>query len=504
MNDQERVKALIERNEELQESLNEKQETQGFASSSVPSIVIQNSAPVPKAEEKKTPKWQQLQQEFDARTGLDLDLETWARYSKAVASKDEEALEMLILELKRSPMPESFVATEFTAGIHFRRLNFYHLIFTLFAVFMYQAFTATSTVYLLTPSQCRPYLPVSEPFGFNLSYTVFWVPSPDAEQTHFSKLLSSVVDKAASLQDETIGYIWGYARSTYLAYLVDDLICRVTDYASILRFLNWYWFDPDAVLKITCQPVIENRVKWVMAWAACSVLLSVYRFYCVTHVKLHKIMIKHHFDLEKLDPVDLVAWQVNNRHPSLRFGRTLEASEPRRIRHKIHFFVTRTRSFGYFVSISTFIVDALTSFWLSIEGQGRGFQEADDFWVHVPATAVRGLKNTYHRHTTETGIPSEVRESFGSAVGPNLDGRVIDFTKFNSFSRQASVIGCDGFEKMAKNAELAVKTANAYAENWRASEPNSAMVLMSLIAYQWLAVVHEANPRIRDDIKWSF
>lgn len=503
MTEQEKFKAVLERNQELEEMVAVRQETQGFASSNAVPIVISNQAPQ-KPEERKRPKWETLREEYMDKTQGVFDETTRQRLERATKSKDEDALELLLLELKSGPsVPTSFVSTEFTAGIHFRRLSFIHLAFTLFFVVVYQAFSMGPTLYVLTPSQCRPYLPQSSTYGISFPW-VFWIPGPDPDQTHLGLAAYHVVDWAAVQWDGAVGAAWQTWSQAYSESWIQHTISSVFSYAHVVKHIGWYWLSPDAVLMDTCVPVIENRVKWVLMLTACSFLLSVYRVWSVTHVKLQKIMAKHHFHLVPLDPVDLAVWQVNNRHPSLRYGRTLEASEPRRVEHWIQFHVPRSRGFGYFTGISTLIVDWFSAFWLSAEGVGPGFQEADDFWCPVPANTVRGLKNSYHRFSTARGCPREAREIFGTFIGPNLDGKIVDNMKFDAFTRQASIIGCDSFEKMAKNVELAVKTANWSAENWRASDPASAMVLMNLTAYRWLAVVHDAHPKVREDIKWSF
>lgn len=493
--DEESFKALVARKNELEETLRLTRE--GLASPSPEAL-----SPV-SMEEEKTPRWQLLRDDY--LTKID-GREPCSRFEHAVRTKNEDELEMLLLELKRegSVLPEGFISTEFTAGVHFRRLSMLHLVIFMVCVFAYQALSYSSTLYLLTPSQCRPYLPSTKAFGIQVSTGVLWIPSPDPDETNLAVLWRSTLDSVSSgvefAVSVAISGMWNAFSDTYvhLAYR------QVRSHLENAGFLWWYWMDPEARLQEVCLPVIENRMSWVFAWSLLSAIYSIYRLWSVTHVRLNKIMAKHVFKFEKLSPVDLLAWQVNNRHPSLRYGKTLEVSEPRLVKHKIRFFVTRSRNYGFFVGISTLVVDLLCEFWLRAEGNGPGFQEADDFWTRVPATAIRGTKNAYHRFSGKNGKPREAREIFGSALGPNLDGKVIDFMKFNAFCRQASIVGCDGFEKMSRNVELAVKTSNWSAENWRASDPSSAMVLMSLTAYQWLAVVHDANPKVRDDIKWSF
>lgn len=212
-------------------------------------------------------------------------------------------------------------------------------------------------------------------------------------------------------------------------------------------------------------------------------------------------LVEHHFDL--LPSTRGPEHDVNNRHPIFRYGKTLEAAEPVVVSHRVRLLVNgrSPRSLFWKASHALFDGDSWKKF-LHLRRR-EGYQYEEFFWVPVEAHEVRGCKNLDHCLEVRGGKISNLEDVL-MLVGPNIDSAVVDRTRFDALCRIPNIAAAKNWDDMTRNVEVAVRTANWEAENWRAYGPESSINLINLCAYRWLSSLQSTRKVLRNDVRWNF
>lgn len=215
-----------------------------------------------------------------------------------------------------------------------------------------------------------------------------------------------------------------------------------------------------------------------------------------------EFLVKHTFTLEQADPVLEVANDLNNRHPMFRFGKTLEAAHPKVVKHDVTFHIPAIRPRSFYVNPLQLLSDWLL--WKFLSSDPRSFQLAHQFWRPVPAASVRGVVNIDHTFSPDPRCHSSELPLIFPGLGPSVEAKVIDETRFTAFSSLPNIAASKTWDDMCRNVEIAVKTCNWTAENWRAFGPEAPIALTNLLAYRWLSATFESRRVLRYDHKWAF
>lgn len=194
---------------------------------------------------------------------------------------------------------------------------------------------------------------------------------------------------------------------------------------------------------------------------------------------------------------------INNRHPVFRFGKTLEAAQPAMISHTVNLFVNGKSPAKWYLRWYHALMDGLAWKKFLRLRRPKGFQYEESYWVPVDNNQVYGVKNIQHHLRVRHGRITNLEDVL-APVGPNLDLAVIDQTRFDAISRIPNIAAAKTWDDMMRNVEVAVRTANWEAENWRAYDPEASMNLTNLCAYRWLSSVQSTRKVLRSDVQWSF
>ncbi len=224
-------------------------------------------------------------------------------------------------------------------------------------------------------------------------------------------------------------------------------------------------------------------------------------FFSQPKISMSMFLVEHEFEV--LPSPEGPEHDVNNRHPIFRYGKTLEAAQPALISHTVNLYVNGRSPQSWYLRWYHAVMDGLA--WrkfLRIRRQ-KGFQYEESYWVPVKTHEVYGFKNLQHRLHVKNGRIVNLEDVL-VPVGPNLDSVVIDQTRFDAISRIPNIAAAKTWDDMMRNVEVAVRTANWEAENWRAYDPEASMNLTNLCAYRWLSSVQSTRKVLRSDVQWSF
>lgn len=218
---------------------------------------------------------------------------------------------------------------------------------------------------------------------------------------------------------------------------------------------------------------------------------------------LGEILVKHSFSLVKADAILTIASSVNNRHPMFRYGKTLESACPMEIKHDVSFYIPARRPLTWYVNMFQLISDwMLWKFYL--RPHPGSIQLDHQFWRPVQTKNVRGLKNLHHVLSADPRAQAHQLSDLFPNLGPSVEGRVIDLTRYDAFSSLPNIAASKSWEDACRNIEIVVKTCSWTAENWRIFGPDAPSALSNLLAYRWVATTFESRPILRHDLKWAF
>lgn len=255
-----------------------------------------------------------------------------------------------------------------------------------------------------------------------------------------------------------------------------------------------------------CKPVDAGkpdlRRALILVWSVVALIASTW-INVWTKFFVGELLVKHTFSFNEVSLVDLVCHDINNRHPMFRYGKTLEKAHPMRVQHDVQFFMPALRRPLASDYIFSWLRDMLI--WKILGESTVGcFQEAHQFWRPVDTHAVRGPLNLNHVFSVNPRDHANQLGMFFNNLGPSLEGCMVDVTRFDAFSSLPNIAASKTWEDMTRNVEIAVKTCNWTAENWRFYESETPMALTNLLAYKWLATLYRARRVLRHDYSWAF
>jgi hypothetical protein len=231
-------------------------------------------------------------------------------------------------------------------------------------------------------------------------------------------------------------------------------------------------------------------------------LITVYRRGVNRIFEFGEILVRHNFNFLELTDVELLNYNTNHRHPLMRYGKTLEPVLPMRITHTVDFFVPGRRPLSWHPNILAVALDWIT--WKILETQKPIFQMFHEAWTPVKPHALRGIVNAHHTFSKFPNLHTSEMGMFFQNLGPNVNQVIVDCTRYDAFSTLPNISAAKDWEAMARNVEVALKTCNWTAENWRAFGPEMSSALSNLLAYRWLAVTQFARRTYRADVDWAF
>ena len=215
-----------------------------------------------------------------------------------------------------------------------------------------------------------------------------------------------------------------------------------------------------------------------------------------------EFLVKHTFSFERADPVLEIANNVNNRHPMFRFGKTLEVALPKVVRHDVAFHIPALRPRTIYANPFQLLSDWLL--WKFLSHDPRSFQLDHQYWRPVPASTIRGVKNLNHVFSADPRSHAHELALIFPNLGPSVEAKLIDSTRFDAFSSLPNIAASKTWDDMCRNVEIAVKTCNWTAENWRVFGPDAPIALTNLLAYRWLSPTFESRRVLRHDHRWAF
>lgn len=255
-----------------------------------------------------------------------------------------------------------------------------------------------------------------------------------------------------------------------------------------------------------CHP-LDPGYPEIRFWALIIELgLALLAFFRINLNRAHyvgELLVKHTLTFHEVGIVEAVAHDVNNRHPMFRYGKTLEAAHPMRAQHDLQFYIPVARP-GL---RGPYLFDWINNFllWRLFSKKHAGcIQEAHDFWRPVPTHAIRGVVNISHQFSSDPRNHANELAMFFPNLGPSVEGRVFDVTRFDAFSSLPNIAASKTWDDMCRSVEIAVKTCNWTAENWRFYDSESPVSLTNLLAYRWLSTTYAARRVLRRDSKWAF
>lgn len=293
------------------------------------------------------------------------------------------------------------------------------------------------------------------------------------------------------------------------------LVLFIYYYTGVLSAISWEWYIMYIYARgvyFTCvvDPEWDNwcysnfhRMAFVCVFyvANCMLALSIFRFYRTPKLSMSQFLVEHRFDL--LPAPRGPEHDVNNRHPIFRYGKTLEAAEPVVVSHQVVLYVNGRSPRSLFWKWTQALFDGDSWRKLLHLRRRSGFQYEEFFWVPVETHEVRGFKNLDHRLKVRGGRITNLEDVL-IPVGPNIDSVTIDRTRFDALCRIPNIAAARTWDDMMRNVEVAVRTANWEAENWRAYDPQSSINLVNLCAYRWLSSLQSTRKVLRNDVQWNF